>query len=234
MSHAATNWAIKQRGLKPASKIVLWHLADCHNGHTGQCNPMQSTLADLCEMSRSTLNLHLDALEARGLITRITEIDDRTKKQRPTRYVLAFDGGREAVSENQTRAVSEKTPEPCPIFSDSRVRNSDTKNLGIEPGRRTSKARDALSDQIFTELRSILSEEAATAFIAHRKAKRATLTLRAASLIAKKLADHPNPDAVIENSIMQGWTGVFPASTPPPSGGPSARLFDLSKFGATR
>ncbi len=24
MSHAATNWAIQQRGLKPVTKIVLW------------------------------------------------------------------------------------------------------------------------------------------------------------------------------------------------------------------
>ena len=63
MSHAATNWAIRQRGLKPAAKIVLWHLADCHNGHTGQCNPRQALLAEMCEMSRSTLNAHLAELE---------------------------------------------------------------------------------------------------------------------------------------------------------------------------
>ena len=31
MSHAATNWAIQQRVLKPASKIVLSHLCDRHN-----------------------------------------------------------------------------------------------------------------------------------------------------------------------------------------------------------
>jgi hypothetical protein len=31
MSHEATNWAIKQRGLKPTTKIVLWHLCDRFN-----------------------------------------------------------------------------------------------------------------------------------------------------------------------------------------------------------
>ena len=31
MSHAATNRAILQRGLKPATKIVLWFLCDRHN-----------------------------------------------------------------------------------------------------------------------------------------------------------------------------------------------------------
>lgn len=156
MSHAATNWAIRQRGLKPASKIVLWHLADCHNAHTGQCNPMQKTLAEMCEMSRSTLNLHLDALEAAGLIRRITSVDEQTKKQRPTSYVLAFDDVENpmsenrtrpqdvvaittrysgSVSENKTRAVSENAEKPCPKNGQSRVRNSDTiENPGKEPG----------------------------------------------------------------------------------------------------
>lgn len=155
MSHAATNWAINQRGLKPATKIVLWHLADCHNGHTGQCNPKQSTLADRCEMSRSTVNIHLDKLESLGLVRRVTSVDPQTKKQRPTTYVLAFDDPDKTVSENQTRtqdvgvdtqdvaepcpktghgAVSEKTEKPCPDFGQSRVRNPDTKNLGREPG----------------------------------------------------------------------------------------------------
>ena len=59
-------------------------------------------------------------------------------------------------------------------------------------------------------LLSFLREETADAYIAHRKAKRAKLTERAAQLIAKKLAGHPDPDSVIENSIMNGWTGVFP------------------------
>jgi hypothetical protein len=34
MSHEATNWAIKQRGLKPTTKIVLWHLCDRFNPTT--------------------------------------------------------------------------------------------------------------------------------------------------------------------------------------------------------
>ena len=45
MSHAATNWAIQQRGLKPATKIVLWHLCDRHNPDFG-CFPTQARLAE--------------------------------------------------------------------------------------------------------------------------------------------------------------------------------------------
>ena len=35
MSHKATVWAIQQRGLKPATKIVLWFLCDRHNPDFG-------------------------------------------------------------------------------------------------------------------------------------------------------------------------------------------------------
>jgi hypothetical protein len=39
MSHDATNWAIQQRGLKPTTKIVLWHLCDRFNPDFG-CFPV--------------------------------------------------------------------------------------------------------------------------------------------------------------------------------------------------
>ena len=62
MSHAATNWAIQQRGLKPATEIVLWFLCDRHNPDFG-CFPTQARLAEDAEMSVSALNDHLAALE---------------------------------------------------------------------------------------------------------------------------------------------------------------------------
>ena len=46
MSHKATVWAIQQRGLKPATKIVLWFLCDRHNPDFG-CFPTQARLADV-------------------------------------------------------------------------------------------------------------------------------------------------------------------------------------------
>jgi DNA-binding MarR family transcriptional regulator len=137
VSHDATKWAFKQRGLKPAARVVLWTLADCHNADNG-CFPSQEFLAKECEMSRSSVNVHLDELEARGLIRRENSIDPKTKRQRPTRYALAL----EAVSENETRpvseirtiepeAVSEIHAEPCPVFDKSRVQNSDNNLVRI-------------------------------------------------------------------------------------------------------
>lgn len=153
MSHAATNWAIRQRGLKPAAKIVLWHLADCHNAHTGQCNPRQALLAEMCEMSQSTLNVHLAELEKRGLIKRHRTVDPVTKRRLATHYKLAMDdvSRSEANSENRSwtqdveptaQSVAEPTPEtgdgnkpePTPDSGQSQLRNPEYKNPGIEPG----------------------------------------------------------------------------------------------------
>ena len=92
MSHDATNWAIKQRGLKPTTKIVLWHLCDRFNPDYG-CFPSQGRLAHDCEISRSTLNTHLGQLEAEGLLRRVPRIDPATKRQLPTRYILGFEPG---------------------------------------------------------------------------------------------------------------------------------------------
>ena len=92
MSHEATNWAIKQRGLKPTTKIVLWHLCDRFNPDYG-CFPSQVRLADDCEISRSTLNEHLGQLEATGLLRRVPRIDPVTKRQMQTRYILGFEPG---------------------------------------------------------------------------------------------------------------------------------------------
>ena len=92
MSHEATNWAIKQRGLKPTTKIVLWHLCDRFNPDYG-CFPSQDRLAHDCEISRSTLNDHLGQLEAVGLLRRVPRLDPVTKRQLPTRYILGFEPG---------------------------------------------------------------------------------------------------------------------------------------------
>ena len=92
MSHEATNWAIKQRGLKPTTKIVLWHLCDRFNPDYGCC-PSQDRLAHDCEISRSTLNDHLGQLEAVGLLRRVPRLDPVTKRQLPTRYILGFEPG---------------------------------------------------------------------------------------------------------------------------------------------
>lgn len=156
MSHIATNWAFQQRGLKPTAKIILLILADCHNPTHG-CFPTQAYLAHHCEVNRDTVNAHLASLEEMGLIRRVRSVDPQTRRQRPTRYKLAFEddfelpeggkpepeGGANPVSEIPTqpaKAVSEKPAEPCRKNTESRVGNSDT-NLVIEQVNKPAHAR---------------------------------------------------------------------------------------------
>jgi hypothetical protein len=113
MSHAATNWAIQQRGLKPTTKIVLWHLCDRFNPDFG-CFPSQEQLAHDCEISRSTLNEHLTLLESAGLIRRVQRLNPGNKRQMPTRYILAFEPG-----------FTQDRPTPCPETGHGRNAQND-------------------------------------------------------------------------------------------------------------
>lgn len=129
MSHRATNWAIQQRGLSPVSKLVLWHLCDRHNPDYG-CFPSQDQLAADVEISRASLNVHLEKLEAVGLIRRERRHEEGTHKRKSTRYLLGFedDFGAEPCPDSG-HGNGQK---PCPDFGESHVQNLDT-NLVREP-----------------------------------------------------------------------------------------------------
>lgn len=62
------------------------------------------------------------------------------------------------------------------------------------------------------------SEQAWADFCEMRKAKRAPLTLRACELIAKKLANHSDPDAVLDKSTTSSWSDIYPDSVLPGAG----------------
>lgn len=159
MSHVATAWAIRASkgcGLSPAAKLVLLHLADRHNVDQG-CFPSQERLVEDCEVSRSNLNLLLKTLEQKGLIRRYSDRDEKTKRQKATRYKMAFEADFEPIeiSEGDTQqqpaldlpeaepcpkighgAVSKNRAEPCPISGPSRVQMI---GHDIEPEREPEK-----------------------------------------------------------------------------------------------
>jgi hypothetical protein len=177
MSHRATIWAIQQRGLKPATKIVLWFLCDRHNPDFG-CFPTQARLADDAEMSISALNEHLAKLEELRLIHRVRVHDPRTHKRQATRYILGFEDGfpqeptpetGDGFSGTEEERGGDPTPDsghgaisgfsakPSPDFAQSHLRNPET-NLVREPLSKPVKeeedaqAREAISDQFFGDL----------------------------------------------------------------------------------
>ena len=151
MSHAATNRAIQQRGLKPATKIVLWFLCDRHNPDFG-CFPTQARLAEDAAMSISARNEHLATLEDLGLIHRIRAHDPRSHRRQPTRYILGLEAefpqepppesgdnfvkimeeNDDPSPESPDGAISRFPGVPSPDFSQSHLRNPEY-NLVREP-----------------------------------------------------------------------------------------------------
>ncbi len=161
MSHQATNWAIKVRGLKPAAKIGLWHLADYYNPEHG-CFPSQGRLADDCEMSRASINVQLKILEDVGVIKREKRIDPISKHQKTTFYVLNFHVTR--VQNLDTAPVSRIQTDPCPDLHETRVQNLDT-NLVIEPVREPVRVNpaspaDDLDKILYQRGKSVLGQKA--------------------------------------------------------------------------
>ncbi|WP_019956340.1 helix-turn-helix domain-containing protein [Yoonia vestfoldensis] len=178
MSHKATVWAIQQRGLKPATKIVLWFLCDRHNPDFG-CFPTQVRLADDAEMSVSALNEHLRKLEDLRLIHRVRSFDPRTHKRKATRYILGFEDGfrpeptpetgdgfvgkeededADPTPDSGHGAISGFTAKPSPDFAQNHLRNPEI-NLVREPLSKPVKeeeedaqAREIDFDRFFTEL----------------------------------------------------------------------------------
>ena len=181
MSHKATVWAIQQRGLKPATKIVLWFLCDRHNPDFG-CFPTQARLADDAEMSISALNEHLAKLQELRLIHRVRAQDPHTHKRLATRYILGFEDGfppeptpetgdgfagteeeqgGDPTPDSGHGAISGFSVKPSPDFAQSHLRNPEI-NLVREPlckpvkEEEDAQARDSDFDRFFAELLNAL------------------------------------------------------------------------------
>ena len=124
MSDLATDWAIQQRGLLPAAKLVLWHLCDWHTPDSG-CFPSQEQLTTDAEISRASLNTQLRRLEDAGLIRRLRRPGQGPKHWKSTRYILGFeadfpqkpspDSGRQS-GQKPSPDLAQMRAKPCPEF----------------------------------------------------------------------------------------------------------------------
>lgn len=166
MSHDATNWAIKQRGIKPALKVVLWNLCDRYHPDNG-CFPSQDTLAADCEVPRSTLNVYLGELENMGLIAREQRREKGSNRQERTRYRFPFEPDFPATCakkpgpESGHGAESRNAGEPSPENGKSRVQNLDS-NLVREPVREPVIEREGEREALEGALEPLADERGET------------------------------------------------------------------------
>ena len=201
MSHKATNWALQQKGLKPATKLVLFYLADRHNPDYG-CFPSQTTLADDCEMSLRSVRNHLDILECLGLLSRTHRKTD-SGNYTSDRYMLGFELHPAAKS-----ADGKKQHEPAANSAAHHRQNLPPNPVKVKP------VIEPVKETVVSVLSEICSFEVAMDFADHRRALKSPMTLQAARMLRDKLlkGTMTEADAAMCRSIENGWKGVFPES----------------------
>tara|TARA_R110000764_G_scaffold7045_1_gene25689 strand:- start:6108 stop:6800 length:693 start_codon:yes stop_codon:yes gene_type:complete len=129
MSHQMTALAMEQN-LAPAPKIVLYWIANHHNGETGLCFPSINRLAKVSKISRRSVEKHISDLEDQGFI-KITQRFRTEGGKTSNSYKLFLRSSEEFQSDTQNlRMGSAKAAHGD--TQNLRMNNLGTNNLGIE------------------------------------------------------------------------------------------------------
>ena len=201
-----TALAMRQKGLKPATKIVLYWLADHHNGETGRCFPSLARLSDVCELSKRSVQDHLKALEEAGLIT-IAQNFREDGQQTANSFVLHLVG--DEGWQNLPAGVAESAREG---WQNLPANNLGINNLGREPTPLPPKGGRSDASQISETLSEWASTEAVTSFLEYRRRAKKPLTLTAARRLSKTLQEIFNegykPDDALGLAEERGWQTI--------------------------
>lgn len=229
MSIQSMVWALEQQEIKDSTcRHVLLCLANYAGSDGRGAFPSALTLAVDTGLSERTVRYKLDALESAGLIRRGNQsiaaayIDRHDR--RPVVYDLIEKRGAPAAprsergaNENATGCSSErngvqmKTERGAAAAPNTSSIRHLSVNKPIGDKSPDQKGRKSKFDPL-TAKPANASDQAWADFCEMRKAKRAPLTLRACELIAKKLDNHPEPDAVLDKSTTSSWSDIYPES----------------------
>ena len=80
---------------------------------------------------------------------------------------------------------------------------------------KVKKPRGFDDTEVTSILSSIVPESVAADFVGHRRDLKKPMTPRAAALMVKRLHGHHDPTAVLQDSIQNGWQGIFPEKIKP-------------------
>jgi len=99
-----TALAMQQTGLKPATKIVLYWIADHYNHETGACFPSHKRLADLCEMTRQSVITHISILKEQGFLVSTNRTRDNGSNT-SCEYKLFLQDGDVKISDTPSKNI---------------------------------------------------------------------------------------------------------------------------------
>jgi hypothetical protein len=228
MSFQAMTWAVGQV-LPARDKLVLLLLANYASSEDGSCYPSLDTLARQCGMARSTVKASLVSLAEGGLIEiHRREVDGVCM---PNTYRLRLDAvpADRVVNQHPAGAVNSRPGRPIAGrgSADSRPGGRPTAGRGVgrQPAPNQSYEpinRNRSENQIPARERACaeialpdwLHGETWRAYLEHRRQARKPMTEHAQRLAIRRLdelrSEGHDPRAVIEQSIMHGWQGLFP------------------------
>lgn len=150
----------------------------------------------------------------------------------PIRNEVGQVRGREWIISDEPATEATETGVSAEVTEATENRSSDNKMSGGSDSIRRPKEQEDQKNKktkgdLFDEktdpekhdpttiLSKVIPFETAELFIKHRKELKAPLTANGANLMVKQLSGMTSPQAAVEQSIMQGWKGVFPLKQPP-------------------
>jgi DNA-binding transcriptional ArsR family regulator len=237
MSIQSMVWALEQQEIKDSTcRHVLLCLANYAGSDGRGAFPSALTLAVDTGLSERTVRYKLDALESAGLIRRGNQSIAAAYIDRHDRRPVVYDliekrgapdaprserGADEDATgcsseQNGVQMTTERGAAAAPNTSSIRHLSVNKPKEGADKSA-GSRGKTGKFDPL-TAKPANASEKAWADFCEMRKAKRAPLTLRACELIAKKLANHPEPDAVLDKSTTSSWSDIYPDSVLPGAG----------------
>lgn len=217
MSFQAMSWAVEKQ-LPANQKLVLLMLANFAGDHGGNCYPSHDRLAEDCGMSKTTVKECIKRLADAGLLTVIHRSTDGVNLPNYYRIHVDYDGLRidRKVGRQPTHPVGMdlgvgRQPTDGGAPADRGVGRQPTTNQSIEPINEPINQPEWLDPQAWD------------GFVAMRKKIKKPLSGRALELALKSLAkmreEGQDPNAVLDQSTMNCWQGLFPVKGEPASAG---------------
>ncbi|WP_434701522.1 helix-turn-helix domain-containing protein [Pseudomonas sp. D1-36] len=213
----------KDRTLSITEKVMLVEIGSLEDDERG-CYASNAKFAEFFDLSISRVSEIISGLAEKRLVS-VEQIRDGVRVvERRIRLIHPF-GKPNTPSENTSNPFGKDGEPPSENTQGSNTLLSNTLRViktpsATAPGngkKAAGKPRTSKFDPLSAKPANV-SADAWAGFCEMRKAKRAPLTLRACEQIAKKLANHPDPDAVLDKSTTSSWSDIYPDSVLPGAG----------------
>ncbi|RMP18269.1 hypothetical protein ALQ28_03886 [Pseudomonas syringae pv. delphinii] len=174
-----------------------------------------SYLQERFSIGRDRYSKAMAYLKEIGLVTHEIMREEGTGKVLGRRVIVHYEPNLQVSHTSVDRSVGSPN---CGKTDHYLIKDSSTELSEKEPMVANAPSRTKAKTLKFDPLNSKpanVSESAWSDWCQHRKEIRKPLTATTCTKQAKTLAGHPDADAVINQSISNGWTGLFPESVLP-------------------